>query len=143
MPPYSYTWSTGGLVASTSEDAIFLAPGDYICYIVGADSCTTTVTYTLVNTVATHDIADQNQWAIQPNPSTGIFYLTNKNGAQSPSALRVFDVLGRSVWSAPSTMLQKEMAIDLTQMPNGVYWLEIEQAAKYGGHTYKKLVVAR
>jgi large repetitive protein len=143
LPPYSYTWSTGGLVASTSEDAIFLAPGDYICYITGADSCTATVTYTLVNTVATHDIADQNQWAIQPNPSTGIFYLTNKNGAQSPSALRVFDVLGRPVWSTPSTIPLKEMTIDLTQMPNGVYWLEIEQAAKYGGRTYKKLVVAR
>ncbi len=141
--PYSYTWSTGGLVASTSEDAFFLVPGDYICYITGADSCTTTVTYTLTNTVSTQDIADQNQWAIQPNPSTGIFYLTNKNGAQSPSALRVFDVLGRSVWSTPSTMPVKEMAIDLTQMPNGVYWLEIEQAAKYGGRTYKKLVVAR
>jgi Secretion system C-terminal sorting domain/SprB repeat/PKD-like domain len=143
LAPYSYTWSTGGLVASTSEDAIFLAPGDYICYITGADSCTTTVTYTLVNTVATQDIADQNQWALQPNPSTGIFYLTNKNGAQSPSALHVFDVLGRSIWSTPSTMQAKEMAIDLTQMPDGVYWLEIEQAAKYGGRTYKKLVLAR
>jgi hypothetical protein len=141
--PYTYTWSTGGLVASTSEDAIFLAPGDYICYITGADSCTTTVNYTLANTVATQDISDENQYVIQPNPSTGIFYLTTKNGAQSPSALHVFDILGRSIWSAPNTMLTNETAIDLTQMPNGVYWLEIQQAVKTGGRSYKKLVVAR
>lgn len=143
IAPYTYTWSTGGLVASTSEDAVFLAPGDYIGYITGADSCTTTVNYTLVNTVATQDIASQNQWVIQPNPSTGVFYLTTKNGAQMSSALRVFDVLGRPVWSAPNTIPANEIAIDLTQMPNGVYWLEIEQAVKNGGRSYKKLVVAR
>lgn len=65
------------------------------------------------------------QIALYPNPSNGHFYIENKM-PNEPLELDVLDGVGRQVFREKNK-LQAQTEIDISHLPNGVYWLKIRR----------------
>lgn len=73
----------------------------------------------------------QDQIAVYPNPSEGVFHVEAPHGSQIN--LEVNDLAGR-------TILQKEgQTVDLSAFPKGIYLLNIND----GQHTYSKKIILK
>jgi Ni,Fe-hydrogenase III large subunit len=75
--------------------------------------------------------------SVYPNPSKGIFTIEAKNKANGAMQAEVFNHLGERVYSA---MLNESGRIDLSDKPEGVYFVQVKSAA---GVLTKKIIVSR
>jgi len=77
-------------------------------------------------------------WMIRPNPNNGHFSLVrSETDQQSPVTIRIFDLTGRKVLESES-ITDLSYTIDISDRPNGIYVLDIEEEMKRTG---KVLVV--
>lgn len=70
--------------------------------------------------ISSVDEALQAQVKIFPNPSFGLFQISGLTDAHSIESVSVFDILGQEVEAD-----FRNNELDLTQNPNGMYWLNI------------------
>ena len=66
---------------------------------------------------------------IYPNPSDGIFYLSLPELKNGFSEISVTDVLGNAIWKE-SLNNSGAATIDLTFIPNGIYFLKVASDSK-------------
>jgi|GEM_PF-769348 len=66
-------------------------------------------------------IDEESALVVYPNPSTGVFYVSNPNGAE----YTLTDAMGRVL--AQGLMAGSEYALDLSAHANGVYFLRLER----------------
>lgn len=73
------------------------------------------------------DIAErdsEDNFLVFPNPSSGVFYLENRNLLRNASCLiSIYDVFGRKVYSQILSIEQQQV-FDLTYLPTGIYLME-------------------
>lgn len=76
---------------------------------------------------------------VQPNPSSGIYYISAQSVYSSPVTITVYDVNGKELLSSevPSAVLN-QYPIDLSSMGKGVYIMSISHSAS---RNYKRLVL--
>ncbi len=67
-------------------------------------------------------IANNGQWKIYPNPSSGIFTISFA-GAQNPipATIEIYNVLGEKVLKETLRSTQGDNLINLIGEPNGIY----------------------
>ncbi len=117
-PPYTY-WYDGNLLQTTG---LFenLGIGSYIFNVFDSHGCET---QTQAEVLVGLTDALQTSLVVTPTLSEGLF--TVRNNRQTAAKLQVINVVGQQVniqnWPAGSDVL----TLDLTQMPNGFYWIKL------------------
>lgn len=87
--------------------------------------------------VGVPEIADtDNSISIYPNPSNGIFQI--KNSSSPIQGARVFNVFGERVFSTSNFKSQTSNFIDLSNQPEGVYFLHFKTK---DGWVMKKVII--
>ncbi len=72
---------------------------------------------------ALHPIALENEITISPNPSSGSIHITTKN--DRAQRYEIYSTTGTLMQSG--TLNQQNAVVDVTQLPNGIYLLKINQ----------------
>ncbi|HOY32767.1 MAG TPA: T9SS type A sorting domain-containing protein [Bacteroidales bacterium] len=91
-----------------------------------------TLTGTLVG-VSSNDIA--NNISIYPNPSNGMFNITNLSGRTTN--VEVFDMLGNSVYKTISS--DNDLTVNMTKAAKGIYFIEL--SGTEGKKVVKKMII--
>jgi PKD repeat protein len=124
----SFAWEFEGGTPATSSD-----PNPTVTYNMAGDF---DVTLTVTNETGSHSItmeeyihvgvgfAEQNMdgIAVMPNPSTGVFRLSNPSAQQLN--IRVYSILGTQILEKQA--IESDELIDLSEYENGVYLLQLQ-----------------
>ncbi len=90
-------------------------------------------------TLGVNEIAlDENIVTVFPNPSEGKFQLAINNEQLASGAIKIYNVLGESIGNWQGAMGKKEIAVDLTAQPKGVYFMKIQNGNYF---VTKKLII--
>jgi len=83
---------------------------------------------TVDNTVGVNNPDEGNTGiTIAPNPSAGIFYLSISDGDAESAQIRIFSILGKEIFHQELSIGgQARKSLDLSQWPDGVYFLGVE-----------------
>ena len=76
-------------------------------------------------------------FSIFPNPANEIFYIEQK-AATSQSTLRIFDITGKIILTAPLT--ETIMKIDISKLPGGLYTISVSNEATI---FYDQLIIGK
>ena len=79
--------------------------------------------------------AAKDQLSIYPNPSDGIFRVSNESGLRQ---ITVYNMIGKKVYTKIGSNREKLCEIDLTKLEKGVYFIEISDGTKT---STKKIVI--
>lgn len=119
--PYTYEWSDG----QTTQTATDLVTGTYSVIVTDADGCSLTaeVDVLLVGTTQPESL---RYLSVGPNPNTGLIYFNLELNSTELVQVRVFDLQGKAIYrSAPATLQQQRLEIDLGNAVNGLYLVQI------------------
>ncbi|MGZ3883056.1 MAG: T9SS type A sorting domain-containing protein [Bacteroidia bacterium] len=122
VPPYTYTWSTGG-----SGSSIVVTPSvttNYTVYTADSVGCTNTYTFTqIVSTCTTIDeLATSSRFKLYPNPSNGEFIL-NLNSETGKAELSIENTMGQILRSQIVTL--GENKVNIKNLYTGIYYYSI------------------
>jgi len=119
----TYLWST-----SATSSVISIKPVTSVVYSVTGtntlNSCSGNAQFK-VDVFDCNSISENNlleNLSLFPNPSTGLFYVN----AQSAQAFEINDATGKLIYSGK--IEAGENKIDLSNYPNGIYFLHFEQS---------------
>jgi hypothetical protein len=114
--PYTYSW-TSGLTTDTIKN---LCTGSYICTVIDAHGCSSSVSATINNYTGINELGTtREEIQVFPNPNNGKFILAISN-INEKCTLEIFNYLGVKVISEPLPQMQNSN-INLTEQPNGIY----------------------
>ena len=140
--PYTYVWKAYWTIIGDWEDIYNIPEGNYSCMVTAANGCQTLEYFTLTN-------RDENAgggsvpniaWLVRPNPSTGRFWLRTDAAVSLPTRISVYDGNGRLVRQQEVAEGEKEVELDLSDAPGGLYLLEIVNGLE---RLWRKIVVQR
>jgi hypothetical protein len=69
-------------------------------------------------------VVTQREVKVFPNPSSGMFNLEFQEESNISRDVKVYDIMGRTVFSLTKTALQK-ITLDLSSNVNGMYFIGI------------------
>lgn len=92
--------------------------GNYALYLLG------NVAETTSELLSIEENSLANQLKVYPNPSSGIFTLKNRNNIDLTNAT-IYDINGRQVKSLNLENMQDRMAIDLSHVASGMYFMHV------------------
>ena len=133
----TYLWAFGDGTTSTAQSPIhsFAASGVYAVTLTATNSCGNSVFVGEVEVsedsltdIEAVDVANGEavQVGIVPNPNNGLFEL-HIDGAKGKGNLQIVNSLGQVVWSQKEVdLLESGEMVDVSELPNGVYLLQIE-----------------
>jgi hypothetical protein len=130
----SYTWlmetSRGTRVLSTSKDKswwIAREAGRYRVAVVDEAGCRDTSEVVAVTATALDEEIYNQEVAIYPNPSTGLFKVSIDKKLEGNAFIKVMDVSGKQVSSVLATaeQLRAGYELDLSHVASGVYTVQI------------------
>ncbi len=124
-PPYSYSWNT--MPEQTTAVATGLAAGSYAVLVSDHTGCLLLLTVEVGNVVQTNELPGLSQFELFPNPTSGNVNVLLRFDDVRQFQLGVYDVLGREVMRRQLEGQQLNQNIDLSDMPNGVYWVAVEE----------------
>ena len=77
-------------------------------------------------------IMDEGYFLLYPNPNNGKFRLEiqNINTIGDNTELQVLNMMGRSIYSTRHLKMQKPNEIDLSGLPKGIYFLQLNTGTK-------------
>ncbi|HMQ61925.1 MAG TPA: T9SS type A sorting domain-containing protein [Flavilitoribacter sp.] len=77
------------------------------------------------------DVPDQpgEDWQIHPNPAGGKVFISGKMTAAA-AELTIFDALGRRVLSEKPVLTGNNIAVDLSGLKNGLYFLQVSASGR-------------
>ncbi|HWB62473.1 MAG TPA: T9SS type A sorting domain-containing protein, partial [Chitinophagales bacterium] len=119
----TYNWSTG----SQSQSVTGLAPGSYTVTVTDNNGCTQTANVTVGVATGINSTAGSLELSVYPNPASTQLTVQTGN-VNTETTLRMNNVLGQVLINTIIT--QPETSIDLSVLPNGVYFVELRQGAK-------------
>lgn len=116
----NYLWNTGDTVPLIVISGAYLGLGTYYywLYSVGNNGCseTDTIVITITGNISVEDYYSENRFLVFPNPTSGKLIIAGEN----IQTIEVFNDLGARI------MKYKDIEdIDLSKLPNGIYFLNI------------------
>jgi plastocyanin len=143
------TWLANGNTPITSGFALPLGGGIvtgltagvhyYVCTPHASGGMKGKITVNPVSGIGDHESGDL-VFSLNPNPSTGKFLLTLNesftgkgiiSGDNKPFDLEIFDHLGKKVYDAKSFDTSKSIEIDISTLPEGVYFVRINDSRQF------------
>ena len=122
-PGFTYQWfRDGNAITGATADTFALQPdpaGSYTVRITSAEGCQAT-SAPLIVTATAPQLAG---WAIQPNPSAGVFTVS---GLAKATSATLQDLTGRTLWQGTATTGTR---LDLSAQPKGIYLLRLQGQA--------------
>lgn len=124
-PGATFNWSNGAL----TEDITGVLPGVYTVTVSDGSNCSVTQTYTVT---APGGLQPEPAATVKvfPNPSKGVFNVAFTPGSSGNANFKVFNTLGELVYDQTlHNVSAGELTIDLSDLKNGVYYLEFNTGA--------------
>jgi len=129
----SYLWfdNTTNQTKTINYDPLKAGTTDTITVIanntVGCPSVDTALVFYDVNTSILSNENSGFDWAIYPNPTTGLVNLQFSNGFNSTKQIDVFDLNGKLIYSAQLSMNQNSTQLNLAEekMERGIYTIRV------------------
>ncbi len=77
-------------------------------------------------------VIENINFKVYPNPSAGLFYyeLNTAENNNNDATLTVIDMLGKVIINGNINASNQKGMIDLSTMPNGIYFITISNSAK-------------
>jgi len=150
----SWSWTSPGGTPANSTDqnptVMYSSSGIYdvtlTSYGCGSDSSTLTQSgYITVDSCAISSINELvilGSLILSPNPTTGILNITFDVHEIKPTSIKIYNVLGEFVSdiSHPNDLLMGNYSFDLSEQPNGTYFVQIKNG---NGVITKKVNIIR
>lgn len=133
---YRYEWWLG----STSQSMLVNSPGTYWVNVYNENDCKATDTIH-VSVKKCNSSVNENvkpDFSIYPVPAQDMIYLTTDNVIEHMN-IKMIDLNGSSLPIAIKQLEQKRFAIDISELSDGIYIVEIQNAS---GISRKKVVKA-
>ncbi len=127
-PPFTYQWSLDGVIISDQQNIDGLISGSYSLLVTDANGCTISEENIFVeNLVPVAEIDSNPTIIIQPNPSSGHFWVHLKLDTAEEVLVQIYDMLGRLIATTGKEMVldEKSYSFDLSKMPGGVYPVKV------------------
>ncbi len=123
QPPYTFAW---GEVASTLPNISGLLPGFYHLYVTDGAGCTTNFQYEVGVVSATTAAPALLPGSVQPNPAQGQALLRFGDSR----TWQLYSVSGVEVLRVESPGTGREMVVDLSGLPVGLYFYAFSDQGK-------------
>ncbi len=135
----TYFWDFGDTQSATTFDALHVFPqgGEWLITLVVQNACGASVYQQIITLQwsATDDFAERHGFRVFPNPSDGLFFVETKDAASANFGLQLVDLQGRMLFE--KEIYDERAALDLVDLPPGVYFLKITGA---DGQAVRRLV---
>lgn len=124
-------FTNNGSAVSVTKSGLSLSTGQHYYFTVhaydGAGLACNATNSDGVIVLTTSGIAANNVdgFRMYPNPSNGVLYVESVNGI---AALQVMDMMGQEVKSVYLNKPQEKLSIDLSELPNGTYFVKAKTA---------------
>ncbi len=127
---YAWDFGDGKKSAAINPAHLYAAPGSYNIQLVAINGCgRDTITRNLIIT-GTNDLASIFSFSLYPNPNDGVFEITIQGKQPADIKFRIFDVLGRTIWTKTWAKRQRLIEkIDLKRnghFPQGTYFYQLQ-----------------
>jgi len=133
-PPYTYQWDTG----QSGNMLTDLCPGNYTL-TVSDSNCSSNLLIVIDNISGTLNPILNQSVSLFPNPNNGDFIIEMAGKATGQEwQMDVFDLQGKSVIPSQQRQIDRQLAIRLEDLADGIYLLRLQNAA---GVVLKKLVI--
>lgn len=98
--------------------------GIYAVEVTQNETCTALSDCYIYNYVGINPNQSKNI-SVYPNPTTGIIKLA---GNKKPFSVIISDITGKTIYASEFTTTDRELIIDISNQPNGVYFINIQTA---------------
>jgi hypothetical protein len=129
--PFTFLWSNG----QTDSLATTLPDGPFSVTVTDANGCTAEQSDVCM-TVSTDEMAEAQDWNIQPNPTTGWVQVSAMT-QPSPATVLLSDFSGKTLLRQSCTGFSSALSFDLNYLPAGLYLLRILSATNASSKTFK------
>ncbi|MBP6656909.1 MAG: T9SS type A sorting domain-containing protein [Bacteroidia bacterium] len=136
---HNYEWFYNGILILSGNFPSINATqdGDYGVRVYDNEGCNLTSSLFTYLLNSTHSVSQNSTFSIFPNPANEIFYIEQK-AATSQSTLRIFDITGKIILTAPLT--ETIMKIDISKLPGGLYTISVSNEATI---FYDQLIIGK
>lgn len=125
-----FIWSTG----VTTPTITVSSPGEYTVTVTNQAGCRKVENVTVRNAKNINQGGIYLDWGVCPNPASDFVQIVFPEEALfSPCQMVLSDALGRVLKETP--MKYARTKLDLQELPNGFYWLELRRDGKSLGST--------
>lgn len=138
--PYSFVWTSNGVLVGTTEDLSGLFAGVYKVEIKDANGCTVgNEGVTVGNTTPTYEPAWLAGVSLRPNPTSGLTQVVFAKAPAGQLEIQVVDATGRIARTQLSEN-ESTLKLDCTGLPDGIYLIRFRTGTEAG---VRKLMVSR
>lgn len=137
----TYQWYFGDATTGAAQNPVhtYPGPGNYTVMLIASNSCDAdTIFITISISVGIESAVVANDISIYPNPSPGKFSVAYPAAQNGIVEIKIYNISGELVSTIKSSSVISE--IDLTDYPNGAYFLLVESAE---GITREKIMILR
>ncbi len=126
---YLWNFGDGDTLSTINPTHTYLQPGNYIITLIACNSygCDTIVYSLYINNTGLTEHQASPSFSLYPNPTTSLFNISF-NEEQKNSTIKILNVLGEITFQ--STINSKQTTIDISALPQGIYFVEITTADK-------------
>ena len=138
---YNYLWNDGSSQQTLILDVVAIGVGTHVFSVdVQNTNCADADTVNVIIEACTsvNDIDNMLAVSVFPNPSKGKFFVSFENIIFNTIDIKVYSTTGKCILNKNINTSSKESLIDLSEMPKGIYYLEINTNL---GIIKKKLIV--
>lgn len=127
-PAAAYQWNFNGFPIPGANNSQFLpqASGNYTITLTYANGCDRTSLGFPVIVSVPEALLTLQGLDVYPNPTSGTFFLKSAVPLREALALRVVDAYGKVVYRTSFRRLMGEVAVELPDLPAGLYILDLE-----------------
>jgi hypothetical protein len=123
---FNKNWAVGGF------PVVYLTCPNKKTYRLGQPSSASNIVNSIKQKCLTTSINEVNAIEfinITPNPTSGEFMVQVNNDAVSEMNVRVYNLIGKTIFeSTANALTSKEIKFDLSNNPNGIYFVEVKDA---------------
>ncbi|MFY8137457.1 MAG: T9SS type A sorting domain-containing protein [Flavobacteriales bacterium] len=128
-PEFTFAWANDNGFTSASEDVTGLAVGTYTLTVTDASGCIASLTENVTITNV-EELVDGVSITVNPNPTTGKFFLNMEGLSGQKVEYNILDTQGRLVVSKElgNNSGQRLEQIDITDVAAGIYYIQLNIA---------------
>lgn len=125
-PPITYQWNTNATGETLSE----VSAGVYTVTATDANGCKSILVDSLIDPMETaiRNIQSETSVLVYPNPSKDMIHVVVNTSAALNGKIVIENMLGQSVIFAEMSARLSKLAIDISILPSGIYYLTYQSA---------------